>query len=129
MLVFPYAPVLHLKPTYADKTQLIELWETYLFQLDAEDESAVPPAGISADDVGTNNGVSSLHQQRQMQDPSEDENVARAGDDGIDGTTLAESEGGNGRLGSDGDEDGHGDAENEESEDREERAEREGSEA
>lgn len=32
--------------------QLIELWETYLFQLDAEDEAALLPAGVSvADDA------------------------------------------------------------------------------
>lgn len=28
--------------------QLIEIWETFLMQLDAEDENFVPPAGVVA---------------------------------------------------------------------------------
>ena len=65
--------------------QLIELWETYLYQLDTdEDGPPVMPAGVRADDVKRPAGASAEGDEQHVGD---DETEPR-----LSGTTVRDSE-------------------------------------
>ena len=63
--------------------QLIEIWETFLMQLDTEEgETFVPPAGVVASPVAEQNSAAKEHTDAQDAEDSETRDTAELGAQG-----------------------------------------------